>query len=689
MRMTRLTRCFACILLLCCLCSCSVLEQLPPALQAGKQPSAASDLPDLRQLLMPEPEPDLWQPAQTHAASDTLLLDLWLDASQVLGGVNPNPDSIYPHRSGRYREGGFHYRYGSQVGWYDHLLKALLAAGEGSRIRLLRNGNERITDEMLLASGLAADGDAAILCSLRRDLLTYAIDPMPTVFDSFSDQSMDKSFYALYTSKMNQMSQFAATGGTLLENPGRVEEMYQLLDNMIQSYDPRHYEATLTALLTPESSPLATALGNLDTNRLSVITCDPLTLRSLTGIETDGTPVSHIQDLLARQGIFDKGLTVDLYAFRLDYIGQIHTINGADLRHPLIWGRLDYDYSQKKTYGPLPMPRTLLMLVIGRQEQVDSYTARLESCLAADPTLQELRGPDDGQLAYTKAGQAVTQEPFSFGWERTRISRHSVNRYTLQSPGAAIAVTAGEGAVLTGRSLPTVGLALGQSQTYTITLSFPVSTMDGGLTMSAASLPPLELTGLCSLTLTETLPNQPDTAPAPEGVQTLLLRDTLYRFALKEQPETLPFTTTGLRLEDGMLTAALSADSTGLQPGYYRLLLHADVTGQQLSWPAVDWVDRLNANVTNQQISSWLQVGEVLQKRHETGGGVPNLFWHAWGDKPGHEYYGIPLPDCPPVYAAPRLAELLEQLQNAARIDQLPLVYAQLDVFVAPAGQLQ
>ena len=122
---------------------------------------------------------------------DTLLLDLWLDASQVAGGVNPNPDSIYPHRSGRYREGGFHYRYENETGWYENLLRDLLSAAEGRRVRVLRSGNERITDEMLLASGLAADGDAAILCSLRRDLLTYAIDPMPTVFGSSSAGAMD------------------------------------------------------------------------------------------------------------------------------------------------------------------------------------------------------------------------------------------------------------------------------------------------------------------------------------------------------------------------------------------------------------------------------------------------------------------------------------------------------------------
>ena len=40
------------------------------------------------------------------------------------------------------------------------------------------------------------------------------------------------------------------------------------------------------------------------------------------------------------------------------------------------------------------------------------------------------------------------------------------------------------------------------------------------------------------------------------------------------------------------------------------------------------------------------------------------------------------------MYAAPRLTELFTQLRDAARIDTLPFVYYQLDVFVAPSNQL-
>ena len=146
----------ACIAALLCLCSCSVMEHLPAALQPTA-PAGASNLPDLRQLSMPAARQNPWQPAAADSAASALQLDLWLDASQVAGGVNPYEDSLYPHRSNRYREGGFHYRYENQTGWYENLLRDLLAAAEGSRIRVLRSGNEHITDEALLASGLAAD----------------------------------------------------------------------------------------------------------------------------------------------------------------------------------------------------------------------------------------------------------------------------------------------------------------------------------------------------------------------------------------------------------------------------------------------------------------------------------------------------------------------------------------------------
>lgn len=676
-----------CLAALLCLCSCSLMESLPASLQAS--PAAdSSGLPDLRQLHMPAAAGADEKAQAANAAGKALQVDLWLDASQVMGGINPDPDSLYPHRSVRYREGGFHYRYENQVGWYENLLRDLLSAAEGRRVRVLRSGNERITDDLLLQTGLCGDGSPEKLRSLRRDLLTYAIDPMPTVFSGFSAEKMDDSFYSLYSPQMNRMAQFAQSGGRGLENPGHVEEMSLFLDSLIASYDPRSWQETLSGLLSDDFSPLMQALENLDHSRLSVITCDPLTLRRLTGTTDSGSPVDYVEQLVRQTGLFDQGLTVGLYAMQLDYMGQIHTISAADLSQPLIWGRLDYISYKNKIEGPLPMPRTLLMLVVGAPDQVAGYTAALDQRLDSNAALKGLRGPDAGQLTYSMGGETVTQQPFSFTRQYTEISRHSVDSYTAATEGCQISVTKGEGGLLTGLSQPTAGLAAGQSGQCEITVSWPVMALEGGLSLAADQLPRLHLVPDATLLLTGTQPIGETDVPA--GTQALALRDTRYLFTYTGEDITLPFTPGRLRLsEDGTtLTATFTCNAADLTPGYYRFTLAADITGSQLSWPAIDWLDDVSVTVTNEQIAAWQLMADALGDFSRYSDNVPSQFWHAWGDTSGKYYREALIPDCPPVYAAPHLRELITQLQNAAKIDSLPFVRLQLDVFVAPAEQL-
>ncbi len=680
MRTTKPLRQLICLAMLLCLCSCSLL----PA------DDSAPVLPDLRQLSMPAAGQAFQQTAAFAAEEGAYPVDLWLDASQVAGGVSAAPESLFPHRSAKYREGGFHYRYDQQVGWYENVLRHMLAAAEGSRVRVLRNGNEQFSDELILSSGLAQKNDPALLSSLRRDLLTCAIDPMPTLFSTFSDETMLKSFYALYTPMMNQMAQFAPDGGQLLENPGQVALMEQFINEQIESYNPHRYRNTLSALLTDSFSPLMTALDNLAPGRLSVITCDPLTLRRLSGVAADGTPQAYLETLLAEKGIFDQGLTVGIYAFQLDYVGQITTVNAADLLQPMIWGRVDYDNNRKKTYGILPMPRILLTLVVGTEQQVSSYTQALNARLDSDEALKGLRGPEKGQLTYSKDGETVTQQPFSFAYHYTEISRHSVQAYSLSTPGAAVAVTRGTGALLPDAPQTTVALSTEQSGPCSIAVSFPVQQMEGGLTLDASQLPALTLEGVSTLLLTSTSPNVPDAPPQPEGVQTLPLRDTLYHFTYDDAPAQIPFTLEPLRLSaDGQqLEAVLTVDSSALTPGYYRLYFHGEITGQQMDWPRADWTRQLNANVTNEQISSWVLISQAVDNYAKKSNNVPTTFSHAFGDQSGKVFRETVIPDCPPVYAVPRLNELLTQLENAARIDATPFMYCQLDVFVAPSGQI-
>ena len=150
------------------LCLCALLALTRCAvLEVEGTPVAAE--PALQLLSMPAYE-DREAPAiSPEDAQGHLRVDLWLDASQVMGGVSDNKDSIY-YRVRRFQQGGFHYRFGNTVGWYEDVLKALLSAAEGSRVRVLRAGNERLPDAFLQSMGFDLSGEAAR--SLRRDLLT-------------------------------------------------------------------------------------------------------------------------------------------------------------------------------------------------------------------------------------------------------------------------------------------------------------------------------------------------------------------------------------------------------------------------------------------------------------------------------------------------------------------------------------
>ena len=296
---------------------------LPGAPDAFSGADSASAAPDLRLLEWPAMSDAVPDETEAPASGAPLLVDLWLDASQVMGGINIHEESVYPHFSRKYREGGFHYRYGSQVGMYEGVLRCLLAAAEGSRVRVLRAGNERLPDETLDA--LAGSG-AEARASVTRDLLTCAVNPLPSFFAGLSAEDMEGSFYDLGTPMLNKLRALDASS---LENPSLAPAMADALDAQIaaiQSGETDGYVADGDA-----DAPLMYALENLDFTRLSVITCDPATLRRLSTVEADGTPVDAVTELLKARGVFDAGLCVQLYAFVLDYMGQMSSFGAADI----------------------------------------------------------------------------------------------------------------------------------------------------------------------------------------------------------------------------------------------------------------------------------------------------------------------------------------------------------------------
>lgn len=649
--------------LLFALCSCTVLEGL----------SRSDALPDLRLLIQPAYEEEV--PAEAQEVSDSAYkLDLWLDASQVMGGINPNEKSMYPHASSKYREGGFHYRYQNTTGMYETVLRCMLSAAEGSRVRILRAGNERLPDDYLLDQ-ISKDLSAEALRSVRRDMLTYAIDPMPGIFQEFSGKKMTDSFYSLGTPKLNQIG---SLNTKLLENPSLAKAMNTALEKQLHAI-AKGYDGSLLATEDDGDYPLLYALNSLDLSRLSVITFDPAAIRRLNLADENGDPHALIKELLNERGVFDAGLSAGLYAFTLDYVGQLSTFASADFSDPLLWGRLDYSNYTGTTNGVLPMPRTLLTLVIGRDAQVDAFTEAFEAQLAASDTLKVPRGPQNGELTYAQNGRTVVQEPFSFDYDYTLISRTGIQLITQQTEGAEL--TAGDAPVSLSGSLHTVTIAPadGAQTDRMLTLRLPAGNASGSMTLNAEALANVEVSVESALLLSGVLPNHPDTV-IPADAQSIVLRDQVYVFA-PQQPQS-PVNCAGLSYDGSILTVQLSVDGSALVPGYYRILFSADLPGESLTWNTPAWVKARDAVITNEQISAWETFAQLLTKYERKRNYISRPYQHAWGDADNTSYYGEPVPEFPPVMRAPGLAELVRQLQNAAHPDTMPYIRFGFDLFV-------
>ena len=650
--MRRMWLCLLLLITALCLCGCSVLLE-----------EDAQVLPDLRLLERPEYADEVMESEEASAnVQQTFKLDLWLDASQTMGGINTNEESMYPHHGVRYREGGFHYQYEDQTGWYHSLLGSMLKAVEGSRVRLLRYGNERLPDEYLLSQGVADEAATAEeYRSLRRDMLTYAIDPMPAALDALVSEKMDESFYALGSPMLNQMEELRLS---MLENPESAQSMSEALTDQIDAIEDER-DDRLTVLANDTDYPLLYALDNLDLTRLSVITCDPASIRRLNAVSADGSPAALIQEMAEKRGVFDAGLTVGLYAFELDYMGQLSSFGSADLSEPLIWGELKYSNGKGRIEAVLPMPRTLLTLVIGTTEQVEGFTARLNAQLASDPVYAELRGPEKQELTYTRDGETVTQEPFGFHYEYMQITRPVLKAMSHHIEGAVL--SAPHGTVDNETRL----VSLAKNDPVKITVSVPVE-------KPKAVLADLSVSVTDALLLEKIIPNAPD-ASTPEDAQVIALRDKLYIY--RHQESGAAFRVAKTEADGDALVFTLTSDKP-LEPGYYHLHLSADYAAGAVTWETEPWVSECSATLSNEQISTWETFTSLMATHERKRENIARTFQHAWGPASDGKYHGMAYPDCPPVYKAPGLSELVKQLQRAADLKQSPCLRYTFDIFV-------
>ncbi len=708
----------------------------------------------------------------TATAADNLLVDLWLDGTQNMGGINTNAESMYPHYGNKYREGGFHYHYGTQAGWYESLLGDFLAAAGDTRVRVLRYGNEAMPAAMLAESGLAM-ADAAATASVFRDLHTVAQAADAGLFRNMSGEDMGGSFYALGSPVwLNRLSALSAAA---LENPGLAENMAAALAAQAEGLAAGDGSCLLDAGVNQEQCALYVALQNIDTRKLSVITADPASMRKMAGADESGAPVAYYEQLLREAGVFDRGLCVGVLDFQLDYMGQLASFTTATLAEPLLWGRVIQEDSKQAVKYLGVMPRRMLTLVIGSRARVDGYIARLAEAIDADRSLKGLRGPQNGELTYTANGQTVAQQPFTFEWNHTVIARPGMGLYTQRTEGAALLAdapaapapvtdtpptteepadsaapatqadatqadamqadasqadamqadatqppdghtasaatdtqtpaateaatataahraaeaqaAANAAAVSTAASgLPLLRLspaANGTQPDRSFTVRFPLAAGADGASLDVSHLTGARVTPLASLLLAATLPNQPGSAQAGEGEQVLTYRE--WRYVFRAGQEATPFTLTGIAQEGDALVCTVAVSGAALRPGYYRQRLDADLTGEQVAWESVPWIDgaqSVSASVTDAQAYAWEAFTAAMAQYDRDSKGLPRMFQHAWGSYTDKLYHGLRVPDFPPVYRSVRLTELTAQIRAAASSDVSPLVRYAFEVYV-------
>ena len=665
------------------LAGCGTVAQLTDSLTVTPQADTAG--PNLALLTLPDyHDTDGGASGAATDAQPYASVDLWLDATPNMGGVNTSDSDMYPHLGKKYREGGFQYQYGGTTGWYENLLGDFLIAAGDARVRVLRYGNETFPDGALARYGLAGKDESAA-ASVWRDLHTSAVNADAMLFASMTAEDMTDSFYtpgsATWVNRIDGLDTQA------LENPTLSGAMSAALNEQIAGIAAGDARYTLDAGRDGQQCALYAALKHIDPDRLSVITVDPASVRDLSGADASGQPIGWYEQLLREQGVFDAGLCVGLLDFQLDYLGQMSTVCSATLSEPLIWGRLIlYEKTQNFHYIGA-MPRRMLTLVIGSRALVDGFITRMTEAIQSDSLLRGLRGPTEGELTYAANGQTVTQQPFAFAWNQTVIARPGMGLYTQKTAGTALSADAQGATVATAASgLPLLQLpasVAGASGEVALTVRFPILPAEGGATLDVSALNSAGVDTLHTLLLDSVLPNTQANRDASANAQTIAYRDKLYVYRDGQASGT--FRLTGITREGDELVCSLAADCAALQSGYYRLRVTADATGKQVAWESVPWIDgaqSVSASVSDRDFYAWQSFTAAITQYDRNAKSLQKMFQHAWGGYTDKLYHGIRVPDFPPIYRSIRLKEFADQVRAAAASDVSPLIRYAFEVFV-------
>ena len=159
----------------------------------------------------------------------------------------------------------------------------------------------------------------------------------------------------------------------------------------------------------------------------------------------------------------------------------------------------------------------------------------------------------------------------------------------------------------------------------------------------------------------------------------IALRDKLYIY--RHQESGAAFRVAKTEADGDALVFTLVSDKP-LEPGYYHLHLSADYAAGAVAWETEPWVSECSATLSNEQISTWETFTSLMATHERKRENIARTFQHAWGPAADGKYHGMAYPDCPPVYKAPGLSELVKQLQRAADLKQSPCLRYTFDIFV-------
>ena len=659
------------IVFTCCGCSVKLSDEAPHT----------DDYPDLSLLKKPEWSPDVDEQEET-SSTQTAMIDLWLSASQNTGGINPNTDSIFSHAGKKYTEGGFHYHYESQTGWYEAVLQAAIEACGNENIRILRCGNERFPDSFLAEHHLSINTPNE-KSSVIRDLLTYSINPRFDVWERFCGPTMENSFYSLGSVQMNQLRDIDAN---LLENPEQAADMIAALDDRIAFYSDK--EANGYPEHSDEDNPLVYALQHIDVSHLSVITADPADIGSLVKRNADGSISELIRKILEERKLFDLNCAVGIYAFQLDYVGQIGTISSAVLSEPLIWGRLQYNANTKLDEGVLPMPRIMVALVIGNKQKVASFSETWNQKLKNRSELKSIRGPKNGELCYSYEGQTVVQEPFSFLYQYEVIERMEPDK--IDNTHSNINVRSDSAEVYTENGIASVVISSdeGLSDEVIINIEFP-ATANAQSSMDWNNIQTISVATPKALILSDIISNKPG-VQLEENQQVIPYRDSLYIFSSDNEASdeyASSFCFDGASIQEGKVQIRIGCFPTALKPGWYCVKVIGSIDHKSILRDTPSWVHDLTASVTDEEVVLWEKFSQTIQKNEKNGRVLPAMLSNAWGAYTEEFYHGVRVPQCPPVWKAFELEELVNQIEEEADIAEIPFLNYELHILITGSKQ--